>query len=470
MKKLKDAMKNISYTLSSNLLSLVVSIIVTLLLPKILGVEEYGYYQLYLFYVSYVGFLHFGWCDGIYLRYGGKNYQDLERKKMANQFYALILFQVIITLGFYVVMLAMNFETSQKELVVYFSILNILIMNVRTFIILVLQTTNRMKDYSLIIISDRIIFVCLIFLLMIMGNNRVENYIIADLIGKIISLYLGIRKTTEITSVANIKNFRLDLIEIKANVFSGINLMFANIAGSLIIGIIRFGIQDMWSIDVFGKVALSLSISNMLMIFINAISLAIFPIIKQTDVKKYKDIYPHIRTVLMPSIFTLLLLYYPISSILSVWLPSYRDSFRFMAIVFPIVVFEGKIGLITNTYLKAMRKEKAIFKVNLFTAILSLVITVVNIYILKDLFLTILSIPFLLAIKSVLSEVYLSKILNVRVYKALIIETVLVLVFILSGWNIQGLYGLCFYTMSLLVYLFFMKQDISNLLSIIKQK
>lgn len=42
--------------------------------------EEYGYCQLHLFYSSYVGFLHFGWNDGIYLRYGGKNYIELDKK------------------------------------------------------------------------------------------------------------------------------------------------------------------------------------------------------------------------------------------------------------------------------------------------------------------------------------------------------------------------------------------------------
>ncbi|MEH7250466.1 hypothetical protein V7114_27310, partial [Neobacillus niacini] len=61
-------MKNFSYTLSSNLISMIISTIVILIVPKVLGVEDYGYWQLYLFYASFVGFLHFGWNDGIYLR------------------------------------------------------------------------------------------------------------------------------------------------------------------------------------------------------------------------------------------------------------------------------------------------------------------------------------------------------------------------------------------------------------------
>ena len=72
-----EFIKNMSYSISSNLVSLIISTIVILIIPKIIGVEEYGYWQLYLFYTSYIGFLHFGWNDGIYLRYGGKEYKKL---------------------------------------------------------------------------------------------------------------------------------------------------------------------------------------------------------------------------------------------------------------------------------------------------------------------------------------------------------------------------------------------------------
>ena len=462
MRKFKGVLQNISYTLSSNLLSLIVSILVTLLLPRFLGVEEYGYYQLYLLYISYVGFLHLGWCDGVYLRHGGENYQDLDKKLLRNQFYSLVFTQLLITAILIGITVLSEFESLQKEAVIYFSILNIIILNVRTFIILILQTTNRMKDYSFIIISDRVSFVVLVIVLLLFKNNNVTYYIIADIIGKIISLFIAVGKTREITSFNSMYTFEWEFQEIKENINSGINLMFANIASSLIIGIIRFGIQGKWSIVVFGKIALSLSVSNMLMIFINAISLAVFPLIKRTEVSKYSTIYPIIRTILMPTIFVLLLMYYPMSYILSIWLPAYKESFHYMAIVFPIVVFEGKVSLITNTYLKALRKEKIIFKVNFFTAILSLVLTIVNIYIFRNLFLTILSIPLLLAIRSAISEIYLAKMLNVKIYKTMLLENFLVLIFIFSGWFIQGLFGMIIYIFFLSLYLLLIKDDIKN--------
>ena len=59
----KKIIANFSYVVLSNLLTVIVSSLVVLILPKIMGVEEYGYWQLYIFYLSYAGFVHLGWVE-----------------------------------------------------------------------------------------------------------------------------------------------------------------------------------------------------------------------------------------------------------------------------------------------------------------------------------------------------------------------------------------------------------------------
>ena len=48
----KKIIANFSYVVLSNLLTVIVSSLVVLILPKIMGVEEYVYWQLYIFYLS----------------------------------------------------------------------------------------------------------------------------------------------------------------------------------------------------------------------------------------------------------------------------------------------------------------------------------------------------------------------------------------------------------------------------------
>ena len=66
--KAKSVIKNLYYTVAANFVTLLISVLLNLFVPKLLGVKEYSYWQLYVFYSSYVGFLHLGWVDGIYLK------------------------------------------------------------------------------------------------------------------------------------------------------------------------------------------------------------------------------------------------------------------------------------------------------------------------------------------------------------------------------------------------------------------
>jgi len=92
---LKNGIKNLSISFIANLVTIIVSFIVTLFLPKIISVEQYGYWQVYLFYSTYVGILHLGLNDGIYLRYGGEEYNDLNFKLFYGEFKILFNFELI---------------------------------------------------------------------------------------------------------------------------------------------------------------------------------------------------------------------------------------------------------------------------------------------------------------------------------------------------------------------------------------
>ena len=74
--KIISLLKGFSISIGANLVTIMVSLIVTLILPKFISVEQYGYWQVYLFYTTYIGIFHLGITDGIYLRYGGKQYEE----------------------------------------------------------------------------------------------------------------------------------------------------------------------------------------------------------------------------------------------------------------------------------------------------------------------------------------------------------------------------------------------------------
>ncbi|MEQ2464763.1 hypothetical protein [Niallia hominis] len=450
--------KNFSYSLSSNLISLIISLIIVLIIPKLIGLEDYGYWQLYLFYSTYVGFLHFGWNDGIYLRYGGKEYSKLNKNLLFSQFWTLFIFQLI--LGSIIIILSINyFADSNKLFILIMTAICMLIVNVRFMLTYILQCTNKIKEYAKITIMEKVIFIVLIVLFLLIGVNEFKLLIVADLIGKLISLVYTTYYCKEIV-YRKVSTFYFSFNETIENISVGIKLMLANIAGMLIVGSVRFGIERNWSISTFGKISLTLSVSNLILVLINAIGIIMYPVLRRTNEEKLPKIYSTIRTVLMFPLLGLLLFYFPLKEALTYWLPNYKESFMYMALIFPMCVYEGKMSLLINTYLKTLRKEKLMLYVNIISVLLSIIVTFLIAVIVKNLTLTIVSIVVLLSFRSALAEVYLSKILNISVYKDILLEMLMTFIFIITAWFSNSWNSILYYFIAYVLYLIIKRNEI----------
>ncbi|USK43965.1 hypothetical protein [Cytobacillus oceanisediminis] len=464
--KALNLIKNFSYTFISNLISMSVSILIVLILPKVLGVEEYGYFQLFVFYASYVGFLHFGWSDGIYLRYGGLHYKDLNYRLLNNQFTMLVLSQLFISI-IIVTISSLLLDDKDRLYIIKMIALLVVIVNSRYMLIHIFQASNRIRDFAKITLLEKVIFIFSVTLFILLDMVDFKFFIISDVIGKLISLIVAIYFCKDIVFYT-LKNFHFNFRETLQNINAGYKLMFANIAGMLIIGVVRFGVERTWDIATFAKVSLTLSISNFLMIFITAIGIIIFPILKRIDQDKLPEVYNVIRHLLAASLLLILIFYYPIKTTLLYWLPNYKESLIFMVLVFPMVVFEGRTALLINTYLKALRKERLMLIVNAASLFFSVLLTVIFTIGLKSLELAILSFLIALAFKSIFSEVLLAKCLKIKVTKDIILEIFVVSLFIISSWFLNTWTAFVFYGLVYILYLLVKRNEILKSINKIK--
>lgn len=431
-----------------------------MIIPKLIGVEEYGYWQLYIFYSSYVGFLHFGWNDGIYLRLGGEEYEKLDRPLFHSQFIQLLVSQLLIA-GLIGAISLTFADDANRAFILQMVALTMVISNTRFMLLFILQATNRIKEYARITIVDRILYIAFIVVLLLAGARSFRVMILADIVAKFATLIWATYLCKEIVW-QKLSSFRPSLKETAININVGIKLMFANIASMLIIGIVRFAIERVWDVATFGKISLTLSLSNMMMIFINAVGIIMFPILRRTKSDKLPGIYITMRDFLMTILLGILIVYYPLRYVMSMWLPQYADSLAYMAVVFPMFIYEGKMALLINTYMKTLRKEKTMLAINLVSMLLSLLLTVLATVVWRSLDLAIVNIVIVLAVRSLLAEVYLARELNIRVVKDIALEILLTAVFILSGWFIDSWLTMLVYGLAYIVYLVVKRKDIAT--------
>lgn len=456
-----------SYSFLANIISLIISVMMILIVPKILGVNEYGYWQLYLFYSGYIVYINFGWCDGIYLKYGGQDFKSIDNTVLGTQFFILALHEIIVSSVIYLFAFIL-IDDADKEFIVLMSCITGVIFVLRITLLYILQATNQIKIYASITIIDRIAFCLLVFLLLIYGENEYQILIAADLIAKSVTLVIAIWYCRRVVFARKLP-FIKALSETVDVIRGGIKLITASLASLLIIGIIRFAIEEKWGTVIFGEISLTLSISNMFTIFISALSVVLFPTLRRISTDKLAGIYSILRNVIMIPLFGLLIAYLPFKVILSMWIPEYSNSIKYVALLLPIFLYETKMNILVNTYLKTLREEKIILITNLITVVLSIVTTLITVYYLKNLDLTVMLVLILLVFRSIFSELLLTKIININVKLDICLELAMTVTFVLTSWLIDSIFATIIYVIAYILYLFIKKTNIKNSYSDIKK-
>ncbi len=465
--KAKHFLKNFMHALSANVIRLGISIVMTLLLPKLLGVEEYSYWQLYLFYVTYTAYSSLGWCEGTYLKYGGKDYKELNHGMMAAQFWSLALFQFIfcVVCGFIArTFIGDEMKAAILSLAVISSMFDILRYLLQTH----LQATGRIKEYARVVTAERVLFFGIAILVLILGVRNFYALIFIEIIGRFLSMIYAMILCKD-NVFAKFPPRKEVWNEAKELISIGYKLLIALLASQLIIGIIRFCVEQKWGTVVFGKVSLTLSLSNMAITCIGAVSVVLFPMMKKMSVDKLKELYTTMRMVFTVPVLAVLLLYVPVKMILEVWLPQYADSLKYLSILFPMCIYETRSVALTDTYLKALRKEKWILMTCLITVIVSALLAVITVYGMGSLNGAVISIVFLMMFKNFLAEKLLLREIEAHVWKDNIAEILLTIIFIAVNWYVEGIPAMLIYLAAYLIYLFLKNKSIREDIGQLKQ-
>jgi len=461
-------LKNIMYAFIAQGVSLTLSVIMTLFVPQILGIVEFSYWQLFLFFAGYCGFFHFGLHDGIYLRMGGIEYENLNKKLIGSQFYISLIYYCII--ASLIALISIFFvEDSSRRYVLLAVAIYLPIYNAAGFIGYVFQAVNKTKIYSISVVIDKILFVISVLVLLFLSNESFIWLVVLFIVSKLISLCYCIWKAKQIL-FNEWEPFKNTYKELLSNIVVGLNLMFSNIAGTLILGFGRFVIDRAWGIVTFGVVSFSLLLSYFFLTFIGQISMVLFPALRQINETALNKIYNLCSNVLMILLPGILLAYAPINYYLALLLPQYTESLQYLIFLLPLCIYDGKMNLLCSTFFKVLRKEKLLLRINLSALLFSVVCCLIGAYIIYDLNIVILSMVVAVAFRSVISEIFLSKMMGKRIYKNLGLESFLVIIFIISAWYLSLIDGFVLYFIMYLVYLFLLRKRIIGLLKSIRSR
>lgn len=451
------------YAFAAQFISLTLSLIISLVLPKIVSIEDYSYWQLFLFYSSYVGLFHLGFVDGIYLRLAGKKYIDLEHDLLNSQLKIFLIFQLMIAAAISVISIY-NVDDKSRMYVIIMTAIYMPVTNLTYFFGYLFQTVNMTKLYSFSVIIEKVSAMVFVLMAIIMNKTAFIYYIIIFTISKFISMMYCCVKGKAIILIKS-KIQKIVFRELFTNISVGINLTLANLASMFVIGIGRFIIDKRWGLKTFGKFSLSISLINFILQFIGQISMVIFPTLKDISQDKIHTVFERLQKLLSFILLGSLIMYFPIKLIMVKWLPSYVESMTYLALLMPICVFDGKMNILCTTYFKVMRKEKLLLLINILTFSLCFLLSVVGAYFINNMYFIIISLVTAIILRSVISEIILIKMMKRKWNISNLFDVLLTIVFINAAFFGNVIFGVMIYTILYLTYVWIYRKDFVNLLN-----
>lgn len=439
------------------------SIIQTLLVPKLLGSTQYGYWQLFLFYQSYVGFAHLGLNDGIYLIKGGQPRDIIDKRSVNSQFTFGVLFQLVLAAIIVVVALGGGFGPDREFVIVCTGIF-LVIQNAATYLMYILQAMNETRRSSYSTIVERLTFLVPLVVLLVVRYHSYQPFVISYIFSSVVQLAYCSWFCRDFFK-AGLEPVRQAAGGAWGSIRVGFKLMVANIASQLVLGIARFAIDAAWGIDTFGKLSLSLSLVNFFLAFVSQASMVLFPALRQVGLVEAKGFFVNVRDTMSLFFPLIYVLYYPMVWILSWWLPKYANSFVYFILLIPVCVFDSKMNICCTTFFKVLRKEGTLLKVNVCTCASSAVLTLLGVYGIGSIFWVIGGVVVAIVGRSLWSEARLTCELAVPSDRAITVgELALTVVFVATAFILPGYVALGCYCVAYAVFLFAFRSRVGELL------
>lgn len=398
---------NVAYAFAAQGIALVSSFLMTLVVPKLLGVLEYAYWQLFVFYAGYVAIALLGIGDGAYLRLGGKRYEELDKGALKAEMRVVLLMQAAIAAALLGVALFVEIDANLR-FVIFALLVYGIFQNLYAFISPIFQAVNLTRIYSIATALSKVAFLVILVAFMAEGGNSYEPLAVGYVVGMGVSLFYclacgrGIMRAGA-GSMGDALNMALGDLRV------GIQVMVAYYASSLVVGVARQIIVMKWGLETFGQMSFAFSMVSFVLAFIAQFSLVLFPVLRRLDIDSLKARYMQLRDGLFVTFSLLYLCYLPGCAVLNLWLPEYADSFHYLGLLMPLLVFDGKMNILCSTYLKVYGDTQQLLRFNLLALGVSAIASCLGAYVLGNVDFVVCGLVLAIVLRSVVSELYLAK-------------------------------------------------------------
>jgi O-antigen/teichoic acid export membrane protein len=419
----KKFAKSTLQVIISNGLLLLAGLLSGFFVPKLLGVDDYGYFKTFTLYASYVTVLHFGLINGVFLKYGDKDLNELSPSRF--RLYSRILFTLELAVAAIFIAVGLVAFNDENRIICLLLAAYTLVVNGSTYFQQLSQITQRFKEYSLTLLLQSVLKIVAVAALWVVSAAQISSLISFEFYGicytgifaVILIWYLVIYRKLVFGKADHLREAKADVL----GLFKlGLPLLIADFVVTLIYSCGSQVVNLYFSTDQFAYFSFAYTVTNLITVVMSAVSTVLYPAMKRMDEEHLKEVFQRNISLLLLAGFALVIAYFPISFIIKKGLPEYVGSLDVLKVAFPGIVVTSAINIIIQNYYKTTNKNFLYFLICLGILGLSIGLNVGACYLFNNITAVAASSVIAFFVWYVVAQVYFVKKWQIRIGKNLI--------------------------------------------------
>nr|WP_276535212.1 oligosaccharide flippase family protein [Limosilactobacillus fermentum] len=383
-------MKNIAQVMFGNAALLLSQVLTGFVLPKLMSVESFGNYRIFMLYGTYAGLLHFGFVDGILFKYGGKNIDDIKREEISKYYSVFIVIEAITSMV--IIAISVLFFSGSKYGFIFFAIgIYNFVLNVVTFFQYFSQAIMRfglVSSASLIQAATISVIIISILISKLIGFSKGVNYrtYVVMYIGVycvlLVFYTLGYKQSNQYNKISITSKYGTNGIN---EVFKvGLPITIAYQISNLTLNLDNQFVSMFFSARTFAKYSFAYNLISITVSVVLAVATVLFPYLnklgKAAALKQYINNIDYILLFAYASLIS----YYPVRIIIQWLLPKYQESLVYFRILSPGVAITLCITVIVSNYYKVMDDNIRYLRNGCISLVITLILDTVVYFTFKD--------------------------------------------------------------------------------------
>lgn len=334
----------------SNLINMGFKVFINFVQPAFLSLESYAMIQVFNLYVSYIGLLHFGYVDGMYLKYGGQVLEECDQRKINKSISTLRSMQLVVS-G---VVVIVGFIANDYVLAAVGC--SILPANIAAYYRMLYQATGKFKLYGRIInVNTVLLFVYNLFLIFVFHVDNYQFFLACEVIVYSVMCILLEVSYRRRYKVSRYPFLLVDKEELKSNITEGLPLTLGNLAAVLFTSLDRWFVKLLLTTSDFAYYSFAVSIETFMNLAISPVTITLYNFFCNHD---EEDKINEIKNLLMVFAVFVVSVSFPAKFILEHFMSKYILSAEILFVLFSTKILSIIIqGVYVNLY-KAQKRQR----------------------------------------------------------------------------------------------------------------